>query len=294
MAKSEALPLLGTSDALMPPQRILRKLANTGSYLARIEGEDEAASPSYGLFSTKGRAASLAARIPQAVVEEMRRYGQLEGSEQRLTLSQAGRAWLRRQLAGADAFREQHQLRETRLIDMGGVKRPALIDGAESPLGWLRRRKDKNGNPLITAWQFEAGERLRAEFFRAQMTPRVTAAWDASASSRRSRRAAPGGAESLRDHVIAARQRVTRALDAVGPELADVLIDVCCHLKGLEEAEKAKGWPKRSGKVVLQIALTRLARHYGLISGGGPAVQARRRTQHWGTPDYRPSIQASN
>lgn len=165
---------------------------------------------------------------------------------------------------------------------------PAIND-AESPLSWLRRRRDKEGKPLISQEEFDAGERLRADFWFAQMTPKVTSSWNTTFSSRRERRAAPGAGIELQDRVVAARERVRLALQAVGPELSGILIDVCCHLKGLEEAERAAGWPQRSGKIVLQLALTRLARHYGLL----PSAQSFHRgntIRHWGAPDYRPSI----
>ena len=83
-----------------------------------------------------------------------------------------------------------------------------------------------------------------------------------------------------------------RALMAVGPEVAGVLVDVCCELKGLEDAEKENGWPQRAGKVVLQIALTRLARHYGLIAAETGDQRAQRKLRHWGSADYRPTLDA--
>ena len=157
----------------------------------------------------------------------------------------------------------------------------------ESPLQWLRRRKDKAGRPLLTEAQFQAGERLARDFCHAQLQPRVTANWSAAVPAERTRRAAPGAGVEMRDAVVAARQRVNRALEAVGPGLAGLLLDVCCHDIGLEAAERARGWPLRSAKVVLDLALTTLACHYGLIPPQHPIAS---RVRHWGDTDYRPSL----
>lgn len=159
----------------------------------------------------------------------------------------------------------------------------------ESPLAWLARRKDKDGKPMLSDAEVRAGERLRADFWFGQMTPRVTANWSGEVRNG-ARRSAPGHGADMSDHAIAARERVRLALKAAGPDLAGMLIDVCCHLKGLEGAEKSGGWPQRSGKVVLQIALRQLARHYGLQTECGTAHASRARVSHWGTPDYRPKI----
>jgi uncharacterized protein DUF6456 len=214
----------------------------------------------------------------------------LEREGDALRLSHVGRAWLRRSAAEGDAFRAQHQVRASGEREIDGT--PVLLNEAESPLGWLKSRKDRNGSPLLTGQQYEAGERLRADYWFAQMSPRVTANWSALAPSGRSRRGAPSSAADLRDEVIAAKERVMRALDEVGPEVGGILVDICCELKGLEEAEKANGWPQRAGKVVLQIALTRLARHYGLISDDRKMRRERRGLRHWGSADYRPTLDA--
>lgn len=158
---------------------------------------------------------------------------------------------------------------------------------AESPISWLFNRRDSGGNPLISEEQFNAGEKLRADFWFAQMSPKVTQSWSQTATTGRGRRSAPDSGVDLADNVVAAAERVRSTLRAVGPELAGILIDVCCHLRGLEEAERKAGWPQRLGKIVLGVALSALARHYG-FSKEKPASPVR--VRHWGASGYRPHL----
>ncbi len=146
---------------------------------------------------------------------------------------------------------------EARLPPSAVVDRARVtVNLAESPLGWLVRRG------MVTARQFEAGEKLRGDFMRASLAPRTTMSWDAGVSSRGAR-----GAPDMLDASsaqIAAKARFEAAVTAVGGGLSDVLWRVVCSGDGLETAEKALGWPARAGKVVLLLALDRLANHYQL------------------------------
>jgi hypothetical protein len=165
-----------------------------------------------------------------------------------------------------------------------------VVNPAESPIAWLRQRKDKDGAPMISNEQFVAGERLRSDFWFAAMTPRTTSNWSFAAPAGGRGRTPAGYGVEMRDNIAAAGERVRLALKAVGPELSSVLIDVCCHLNGLEVAERRAGWPQRSGKVILQLALTRLARHYGLLKSGAQTSAPGVAVRHWGAPDYRPRM----
>ncbi|URW75159.1 DUF6456 domain-containing protein [Sphingomonas donggukensis] len=134
--------------------------------------------------------------------------------------------------------------------------RSVTVNLAESPLSWLRARGH------VDARQFEAGERLRADYETAQLGPRVTMRWDAAPSAG-GRRAAPDMLDPTLAG-IAAKRRFDAAVAAAGPGLSDVLWRVVCAGEGLAAAEKSLGWPSRAGKLVLGLALDRLAGHYRL------------------------------
>jgi len=268
-------------------RRLLQALSEPGARGALSALE---ASTLVVLAASKGvtvvRARLPAAAGDAALAEGLVRW-EHEGAERRLALTDAGRAHLRRLSAPdvdqAEPFRAQHASYALRQLEKGA--RPALVNEAESPLAWLARRKDRDGRSFLDAAQLEGGERFRRDIEQAQLLQRVTANWEASINA--ARRGADAGAVS--EVAIDARGRLARAFDSVGPEMAGLVTDVCGYLKGLEIVESERGWPPRSAKVVLRIALDRLARHYGL------AVEARGRDRaesllHWGAEDYRPRM----
>jgi uncharacterized protein DUF6456 len=136
---------------------------------------------------------------------------------------------------------------------------------AESPLAWLRTRKDGSGRALISEAQYSAGIRLHGDFMAAKLMPSTTMLWQAR-SEEANVRGSRGDLLQQSEKVIAAKERYYAALSAVGPELSGILVEICCHATGIAAAERLLGLPRRSGKVVLQLALTRLARCYGLLA----------------------------
>lgn len=199
------------------------------------------------------------ARVPVALVQAFARRDWIRPQARHpgaYELSDAGRGWYIRGLNPENPFAAQHRLPGSRRIALrNGEQRLVAVNDAESPITRLFALGAIGPNQLAAA------EKLRRDFTLAQMMPRLTADWSAPAAN------GPRGRKSsqhISDSVLAAKQRFSSALSAVGPRLSDLLFDVCCHLKGIEEAEIARAWPRRSGKVMLGFALERLAQHYGI------------------------------
>lgn len=133
-----------------------------------------------------------------------------------------------------------------------GARRTVTVNRRESPLAWLAARR------LVTARQNEAGERLQADYERAALSPTVTMRWSPRVDGGAAVRVDPAEAR------LAAKRRFDAAIAAAGPGLSDVLWRVVCAGESLPDSERALGWPTRSGRLVLTLALDRLADHYRL------------------------------
>jgi len=254
--------------------RILRFLA---AGAVRME---EAAAP--GLLLLDGDQRGKIS-IPVHLLDELLSNGLVTRTQDRLELTPVEQSAGSEKTSSDTPFRDQHMDIDHRLYRTRDGYASLRVNLAESPLAQLARRKNRTGEPFLTSNEVMAGERLRADYTRGQIMPRLGANWEASVSS--GPRAGNDGIGNLTDAALSARMRVNKALDAVGPELAGPLIDVCCFLKGIEQLETERGWPARSAKLLLKTALAALSRHYE------PVTTPRRKTiLHWGAQDYKPSL----
>ncbi|MEL7048392.1 MAG: DUF6456 domain-containing protein, partial [Pseudomonadota bacterium] len=227
-------------------------------------------------------------RLEPRLVRDWDRMGWVTPSEcgRGLRLSEGGRRHLKRLMSRgggnddnvAQTVSTMGQVRsQTNAASRSGTVRQAAIgsaDGSRKPqlvgagddcsLRRLQRLRQPNGQPLLSAGEYSAGERLHADFVAGQMDAKTTMSWGPTSGT--------AGKGSWHDHemsvgerALAARERVRHALRAVGPDFSGALFDVCCLDVGITDVEARYDWPRRSGKVVMRLALRALGRHYGFV-----------------------------
>jgi hypothetical protein len=254
----------------------LRRLAETGAVLAVAQDLDNAVVVRELPGGKTARTAVVARATAEAMALNEWIACDKPGKIARYSLTSVGRAALKRRMSREEsagfaeapqAFSDQHRqwgMREVPEPDEDRIRR-VRCNLAESPLTLLARLRDRSGKAFLGDDLVAAGERLREDFELSQMGPRVAQNWDRflTAGARSEFGNAPMATGSG-----SARERVGAALQDLGPGLADVALRCCCFLEGIETTEREMGWSARSGKVVLRIALQRLALHYGRLQGG--------------------------
>lgn len=256
-------------------RRILRRLCEKDAFLAIAEDMERAVVLRETVAGKHTRTAVVDREVAQHFALQDWITGRRSGRVARYEITEAGRATLKRlleeerqarnpKLAAVETtspFGAQHQIIDERVVaGDDGARQRVRYNLAESPLTVLGRKRDKTGQPYLTPDLIDAGERLREDFELAQMGPRVTQNWASFLTPQD--RGSAGPARGPAAGPQAARDRVSAALEDLGPGLGDVVFRVCCFLEGLETAERRLGWSARSGKVVLRIALQRLSAHY--------------------------------
>ncbi|HKY83021.1 MAG TPA: DUF6456 domain-containing protein [Sphingobium sp.] len=146
------------------------------------------------------------------------------------------------------------QFVEQKIEDPAGRVQTVAVNLGESPLAWLHARG------MLSDRHYQAGEALRADWERAGLGARVTMRWDAAPPQGGRKGGGQRADPTLAQ--LSARDRFHAAIGAAGPGLSDILWRVACAGEGLAAAERALGWPSRAGKLVLTLALERVAGWY--------------------------------
>lgn len=124
------------------------------------------------------------------------------------------------------------------------------------PIGRLARGAAGRA-PVLATRHLAAADRLRTDFASALAGPRLSTRYE----PRLETRAAGAPDEAFG---VEARRRLDRALYSVGEDARAALVRVVLEERGLEDLESEQGWPRRSGKIIVRMALDALAGHYGM------------------------------
>ncbi len=274
-----------SAAALRDARRVRRSLNDAAMRVFHPAKAHEA-----GVFRVRKGGADLQARLSVQAIDVLLAEGSL------VAVRKTAGGCLYRAVPVKDRKRPPRTAREQRSAAWTAADRaftekrppaptPAPAPVADSPIGWLARRRDADGKPFLTRDEVTAAERLRADFERSQMAPGVTQDWQRFLTS-----GVQGGMRvSAQERDVdggagAARERLSDALGALGPGLSDVALRVCCFLEGIEAIETSMHWSRRSGKVVLKIALSRLAAFYREMS-----VRSAASIEAWQSDQHQPS-----
>jgi hypothetical protein len=140
------------------------------------------------------------------------------------------------------------------VAEIHATQRSVTINLSESPLSWLHARGHLSNRQML------AGETLRGDYEPAALGPHVAMSWENIPRSRQ-KRGVPSGLNRT-ERMIQAKSRFDGALTALGPDLSDIAWRVICVGESVPAGEREMSWPVRSGKLVLKIALDRLAVFY--------------------------------
>lgn len=255
-------PSLSESALKKAAGKVLQGLSEPGAVLAFAKDMEKAVVVCDLPDGSTRRTAVVDRPVAQAMALKDWISCKSPGRISRYQITATGRAELAKLMADASnsatGFAEAHISFEPEPEVVSGRRR-ARFSTHETPVAVLARRKDKTGEPFLGADLVAVSERLREDFEISQLGTAVTQNWDRflTAGVTTSKGSSSGylqGAE--------AQKRLQEALSMLGEGLSDVALRCCCHQEGMESVEKRLGWPARSGKVVLRIALIKLREYY--------------------------------
>jgi len=214
----------------------------------------------FGVYARGDRRRRPEARVSAADARALETDGAIAAAAHGYVITAAGLARLRREGAReSEAYLAQHAdiVDRAAAAPAGGLRKTRAV-AQSSVVQRLAALQSGAGAPWLSSEELLAAQRLRADWEASQAGLVRGSDWSSAPKSGAAR--GPGAAqEAALAKRCDARRRMAAALDALSPPLRRVVERVCLREDGLEALERAEGWPSRSGKLALKLALAQLA-----------------------------------
>jgi hypothetical protein len=238
--------------------RVLARLASPQAVLAPERDGD-----GFALYPRGDRRRRPAARLRADEVRRLESEGALASAgEGCFVLSEPGRMRVRREGAEpSERFAAQHApIVERGIMDADGAPRSVRGFDVAISLRRLAAMRDVGGKAWLSA-ELAAAASLRGDWEAGQAGLLRGSDWRAPPKGSTPR--GGNGADAAMAARCDARRRSEEKLAMLAPPLRRVVERVCLYDDGVEALERAEGWPARSGKLALKLALAQLAAHGG-------------------------------
>ena len=230
----------------------------------------------WNLYGPQNKNKKSILKIPKNLIEAIARFKWIKISAGQANITQNGKTAFKHNDPKISAI-------TLKTIYDQKTTRKVAFNQNENVILKLNKKYDKKGNPIISLEQMNAAIKLQKDYEKAQLRQKITLNWESFKNKTQKNKKYTQYTQS--ETGSRARKRLQNALNYVGPELTPILIKICCMEHGLTQTETNLQIPKSSARIILQIALTRLARYYGFEQKTDKIP-----INHWGAQDYKPKI----
>ena len=276
--------------------RIILQTMLKAKYIIKKLPFDEVA-----LYNEQKEQVIFVKKLPLTLVQFMKDNGWLKLKDKIYRHTDAGRVWLSDFVYFIDLNQNnanQQQIHKRITMDASAPRMnindpvsPSHLpdEGDLAPLLKLYNRQRNIAHKYLTEVHLCAGQKLFAQFIKANLRPNVTMNWENLQSVKQSHHMGVKQ-DGFSETNYVARRELYESLAHVGQEFAAILVEVCLFGNGLEATEKAMNWPARSAKLLLTMALDRLAEHYHMT----PLDRPVNKYLAWLAPDANVNMNAEN
>ena len=144
-----------------------------------------------------------------------------------------------------------------------GVKRSVRRRNAHHILRRLSKERGPNNMRFLSVAEVQAGELFQRDYNRFYGGDKITQSVDKI----RVDQSGQNGTELEMMRRLDSGRAYQAAIDVLGPSLDQAALVICGERKSLDQLEREQSWSRGSGRVILKLALQRLALQYGTTPG---------------------------